>query len=184
MAEQIVWVRETATSLLQPLRRRWAHTLGVVERAYGFSGALAASDLDLLVSAAYLHDIGYAPTLAETGFHPLDGARFLRVCGCERLACLVAHHSGARAEAEERGLLDAIERFPEERSLVADALTYCDLATAPDGSLMTVRARLSDVAARYGADHPAPRAIARSRDELLDQVSRVSGLGFVRPTAG
>jgi hypothetical protein len=32
------------------------------------------------VAAAWLHDIGYAPAIAEsgTGFHPLDGARYLR----------------------------------------------------------------------------------------------------------
>ena len=29
---------------------------------------------DDLVAAAWLHDIGYAPGLVQTGFHPLDGA--------------------------------------------------------------------------------------------------------------
>ena len=28
--------------------------------------------------AAWLHDVGYAPSLVETGLHALDGARFLR----------------------------------------------------------------------------------------------------------
>jgi HD superfamily phosphodiesterase len=43
----------------------------------------------VLVAACYLHDIGYALALARGGFHPLDGARFLRALGRERLACLV-----------------------------------------------------------------------------------------------
>jgi HD superfamily phosphodiesterase len=30
-----------------------------------------------VVTAAWLHDIGLAPDLRDTGFHPLDGARFL-----------------------------------------------------------------------------------------------------------
>jgi HD superfamily phosphodiesterase len=34
-----------------------------------------AADADLLVLAALLHDIGYAPTLRRTGFHPIDGGR-------------------------------------------------------------------------------------------------------------
>ncbi|GHE88447.1 hypothetical protein GCM10018772_10160 [Streptomyces fumanus] len=49
----------------------------------------------LLVVAAPLHDVGYAPALAATGFHPLDGARFFRDerGADERLARLVANHS-------------------------------------------------------------------------------------------
>jgi hypothetical protein len=32
-----------------------------------------AADRPVLIAAAWLHDIGYAPGLPETGFHPLDG---------------------------------------------------------------------------------------------------------------
>jgi hypothetical protein len=85
---------------------------------------------------------------------------------------LVAHHSGARAEAKERRLLKALGRFPEEISLVAVALTYCDLTTAADGTLVAPSVRLSDVLARYGDDHPVGRAIKRSRDELLEVARR------------
>ena len=31
-----------------------------------------------MTAAAWLHDIGYAPAVDDTGFHPLDGARYLR----------------------------------------------------------------------------------------------------------
>jgi HD superfamily phosphodiesterase len=119
----------------------------VVGPARSFGSVLPAAELEVLMAAAHLHDIGYAPGLARTGLHPLGGARFLRRLGRERLACLVAHHSGARAEAEERGLLDALGQFSEERSPVADALTYCDLTTAADGARIDVSARLAEIVA-------------------------------------
>ena len=65
--------------LAGPLPRRWAHTRGVATKAAALSPILGA-DAGILTAAAWLHDIGYAPVLAQagTGFHPLDGARHLR----------------------------------------------------------------------------------------------------------
>ena len=41
----------------------------------------------------------------QTGFHPLDGANHLRAAGWPAIVCLlVAHHSGSRFVASERGL--------------------------------------------------------------------------------
>lgn len=97
-----------------PLPRRWAHIQGVATRATGLRSALGRGT-DLLVAAAMLHDVGYAPRLAVTGFHPLDGARFLRDehDADERLTRLVANHSFALLEAEERGLRDVLAvEFP------------------------------------------------------------------------
>src|SRR5690349_2345415 len=93
------WAHETAEQLLSPLGDRWLHVLAVASLARRVAPSLAATPLGTLTAAAYLHDIGYAPEIAMTGFHPLDGARFLRGRGCEHLARLVAHHSGARHEA-------------------------------------------------------------------------------------
>jgi HD superfamily phosphodiesterase len=61
-----------------------------------------------LEGAAWLHDIGYAPGLAVTGLHALDGARYLRDAQhADAMLCrLVAHHSWAIIEARERGLAD------------------------------------------------------------------------------
>jgi hypothetical protein len=57
------------------------------------------------VAAAWLHAIGYAPSIGHTRFRPLDGARHRRDQGWPTsVVNLVAHHSGARFEAEERGL--------------------------------------------------------------------------------
>ena len=56
-----------------------------------------------------MHDVGYAPDLAVTGLHQLDGARYLRDSqhAGTMLCRLVAHHSCAIVEAGERGLADA-----------------------------------------------------------------------------
>ena len=71
------WAEDTARTILQtPLPRRWAHTLGVAAQARSLAPILGR-DADLLTAAALLHDIGYAPDLIDTGFHPLDGARYL-----------------------------------------------------------------------------------------------------------
>ena len=127
------WAREQAERRLGLLGRRWAHSWAVAERAQAVAGVLTPEDADVLVAAAYLHDIGYAPALAMEGFHPLDGARWLADQGYERLAGLVAHHSGAKYEAALRGLAAELAAYREENSLVAAALAYCDLTTGPAG---------------------------------------------------
>jgi HD superfamily phosphodiesterase len=68
------------------------------------------ADADLLEAAAWMHDIGYAPGLAVTGLYALDGARYLRdVHQADAMLCgLIAHHSYAIVEAEERGLADVV----------------------------------------------------------------------------
>ena len=72
------WAQQLARALLQePLPRRWAHVQGVADRARGLAPVLGA-DADLTEAAAWLHDIGYAPSLATTGLHQHDGARYLR----------------------------------------------------------------------------------------------------------
>jgi hypothetical protein len=66
VAEQteITWARETAAALIGPLVRCWAHTLGVVKRARSCADFLPAPGLDVLVAAAYRHDIGYEDATA------------------------------------------------------------------------------------------------------------------------
>src|SRR4051812_29687459 len=104
------WARELARSLLaEPLPRRWAHTQGVAAQAQRLAPVLG-EDADLLTAAAWLHDVGYAPAVRSTGLHALDGARYLRdVHGAdERLCRLVAHHTCAEIEADERGLTEEL----------------------------------------------------------------------------
>jgi len=80
--------------LADTLPRRWAHTQGVGTKAETVAHVLG-DGADLLIGAAWLHDLGYWPTAAATRFHPLDGARYLRDIerADERLCRLVARHS-------------------------------------------------------------------------------------------
>ncbi len=163
------WARDLARSLLsEGLPRRWAHTQGVAAQARSLAPILG-NDTDLLEASAWLHDIGYSPNLAATGFHSLDGARYLRDThhADPRLCNLVAHHSCAITEAEERGLSDHLAaEFTPEREDLTQSLIYCDMTTGPDGQPMTVDARLSEIATRYGETDPVTRFIRRAGPTL------------------
>jgi hypothetical protein len=160
------WAPRYAEELLAPLGGRWAHVRGVARQAAWVSIILPPSERVVLVTAAYLHDLGYAPSLARTGLHPLDGARHLRALGHERLAGLVAYHSGSRREAELRGLVGELAEFEDEASDTAMALTYCDMTTSATGAIVTFPERLADVERRYGADHVVSQALRQARPEL------------------
>lgn len=174
--ELSTWAEIHAGDLLSPRGRRWRHALAVADTARHLTIGLAPEDADVLVAAAYLHDVGYAPELATTGFHPLDGARHLRVLGHERLAGLVAHHTQGRHEAKLRSLQEALAEFHDEHSLVSAALAYCDLTTGPRGERMTPGQRLLDVEARYGDDSPVTTGLRAAWPELMDAVRQVEEL--------
>jgi hypothetical protein len=166
------WAEEHAASWLADRGARWDHVRGVARQAQGVSLALDEDDRPYLVAAAWLHDIGYVPTLAATAFHPLDGARHLRALGHERLAGLVAYHSSARWEAEALGLSDDLASFPREDSPTADALTYCDMTTSPSGQHITLAGRLAEIAERYGAEHLVVRSLELAHASLAGAVNR------------
>lgn len=172
----ITWAEEHARGLIGPLGRRWQHARAVADTARKLAGSMAPDDADMLVASAYLHDIGYAPSLAMTGFHPLDGARHLRALEQERLARLVAHHTGAHHEAKLRGLQRELAEFEDERSLISAALAYCDLTTGPSGERMTPEQRLLDVEARYGAESPVTNGLRAAWPELLDAITQAEEL--------
>lgn len=123
--------------------------------------------------AAWLHDIGYASPLASTGFHSIDGARYLRrLSEVPEVVCqLVAHHTGAAIEAEERRLPPVTDDFVPPPPELLDALTYCDLSTAVDGVPTSVGQRLAEILARYPADHVVHRSVRRSAP-LLRRAAR------------
>jgi hypothetical protein len=174
---QAAWAEELARKLLEiPLPRRWAHVQGVAARARSIADVLD-DDADLLEAAAWLHDIGYSPELADTGFHPLDGARYLRdVQHADELLCrLVAHHTCAIIEAEERGVADTLaSEFGLESPLLTYALTYCDVTTSPDGDLVPLDSRLAEIHSRYGPGHLVSRAIRRATPQLTRAVCLVN----------
>jgi hypothetical protein len=174
--KQADWAEEVARKLLEvPLPRRWAHSQGVARQARPL-GPILGKDADLLEAAAWLHDIGYSPDLVGTGFHPLDGARYLRgVQDADDMLCrLVAHHSCAVIEAEERGMRRILLReFPLPPPGLAEALTYCDMTTSPDGNRFTVHDRLAEIGMRYGPGHVVTRSIGRSSPALVMSTTRI-----------
>jgi hypothetical protein len=167
--EQVPWGRELARQLLAAsLPRRWSHTQGVARRAESVS-SVVGEDADLLVCSAWLHDIGYAPDLVVTGFHPLDGARYLRdVAGAGELLCrLVAHHSCARIEARNRGLMEELgAEFAPVEGILMDALIYSDMTTSPDGDPIAVDTRLAEIIDRYGDGHLVAESIKEARPRI------------------
>ena len=160
--------------LADVLPRRWSHVQGVARQARTLR-PISRADHDLLEAAAILHDVGYAPELVRTGFHPLDGAVYLaEIDAPERLVQLVAHHSFAAHEATLRGLSDELSWFRDDGGMIRDALWYCDLTTSPDGDEVGVRERLQEIQQRYGAAHLVTRFITEASDELTAAVDRTA----------
>ena len=170
------WAQQIARALLQEaLPRRWAHVQGVAARARGLAPVLGA-DADLLEAAAWLHDIGYAPSLATTGLHQLDGARYLRdTQHADAMLCrLVAHHSCAIIEAGERGLADVLRyEFEPAPEVLSSVLTCCDMTTSPDGQPVPVDRRLAEIHDRYGPGHLVSRSMQRATPVILRAVEQV-----------
>lgn len=171
------WAALNAERLLSPLGNRWLHVQQVAEQARRVVDTVPAGDRDLLVAAAYLHDIGYAPSLATTGFHPLDGARWIRDSGPGgRLACLVAHHSCAVHEARVRGLDETLlTEFTSEDSATYDALVFCDMTTGPTGDRVVFEDRIHEIRLRYGPDHAVTVALDSAYPFLASCCERTIG---------
>jgi putative nucleotidyltransferase with HDIG domain len=160
-------------SLAEELPRRWAHVCGVAAKAETVAVELALPR-DILVTAAWLHDIGYAADVKRTGFHPLDGARYLRSLGVdERVVTLVAHHSCASVEADERGLEAQLHgEFPVEQGVLADALIFCDMTTGPSGEHFAVEQRLAEIRCRYGPEDIVTKFVERASGDIGAAVRR------------
>jgi putative nucleotidyltransferase with HDIG domain len=163
--------RLIATEHLSTLGPRWTHVRAV--------GTLAEALVDVglvgegVAVAAWLHDVGYAPGLRVSGFHSLDGARYLRDVGApDEVVALVARHTGAEFEAEERGLRDELSELPAADPEDLDVLTLVDLVVGPNGDLTTPEDRISEIGSRYAPDDPVYRAVSRSSSELLAAAAR------------
>ncbi|MGW5519054.1 HD domain-containing protein [Nocardia africana] len=163
-----VWAANLAQEQLHGLPRRLRHVAGVARRA-----ALATEFVDdsgLLVASAWLHDIGYAPELVVTGFHPVDGAIYLAEIGAsDRLCALVANHSCACVEARNRGVpLD----WEDEETALRDALWWADMTTTAGGDDTSFDVRVADVYRRYGQDHVVSRSVREATPDLRAAVAR------------
>jgi len=175
--------RDLAESCLGDMSDRWLHVQAVgrsaeelQKRGLEVSGAV--------VMAAWLHDVGYSKSVADTGFHPVDGASWLMDQDWPAgVVALVAHHSGALFEAEERGMIDALAQFPEPDSDQLDVLTLIDMTTSPTGKRVAVSERLDEILDRYPETDPVHRAVTRSRGSIEESAKRAAkrlGLADVR----
>jgi hypothetical protein len=141
----------------------------VARAAESIADIFNARDAEMLINAAWLHEIGYCTELDRVGFHPLDGARFLRDMQQvdKRLCRLVANHSCAVLEAGKRGLARELTgEFPPVRGLIADALTYCDMTTSPQGEPVDAQDRLSEILSRCGEGSIGAESIGQARPEI------------------
>ena len=163
--------RKVATEYLSDLGRRWQHVRAVGQLAETLAERGAIEDH--IVMAAWLHDLGYAEELQLTGFHPLDGARHLTDLGAPtEMIALVAHHTGAAYEAQERGLAAELNLMPTPAAEALDALTLLDLVTSPDGRRIDPADRVAEILARYPESNPVHRAVSRSGPTLLAAADR------------
>ena len=63
---------------LASMSGRLAHVNGIAATADKVASSLLCDQRNEVVAAAWLHDVGYGPRVRNSGFHPLDGAAFLR----------------------------------------------------------------------------------------------------------
>ena len=129
MPQMVAIAADLAQHILDSDPDRLAHSKAAARRAEFLTLAVEPECAALLVAAAWLHDIGYAPGLRDTGFHPIDGARHLQTIGWPPAICnLVAHHSGARFVAS---ILPSIDNLRRIRSRRTPCLTPLPSPTKP-----------------------------------------------------
>ena len=170
------WAAETANRLLGSSSARYAHTCRVARQAASVRHLLTEPWRSALVEAAWLHDVGYSPQLVETGFHPLDGARWLQALGRRSEVCsLVAWHTRARTEARFRGLEDAmIAEFIAPPPAAQAAMAWADLTSSPTGERWSPETRIGDILRRYGPQSVVHRATLANEVELLEDAQSVA----------
>lgn len=167
--------------LLAPLTdSRRAHTVEVGRKVEQVAHLVPESLRAEVVTAAYLHDVGYGyPT---SGFHPLDGAELLEARGYSHTVChLVAFHSASTVEADVRGIdpkaLDQFAMLDEVPGIdiANDLVWWADMTTGPTGETLTLDERLADIRVRYPEGTLVRTAIDRAEPLLRGAVQRASG---------
>lgn len=141
------WARILSRSWLNgPLPECWERSRLAGAEAERIASAYG-DDAELLIAAAYLHEVGRAPDLAVTGCVPLDGARYLlTTCGPARLAALVAHQPCMPGEYPDQIIGHAMSDFAFETTPVRDALWYCIATTGSDDPRRAMLGEGPDVA--------------------------------------
>jgi HD superfamily phosphodiesterase len=167
------WIEEQAIHYTSSLGNRWLHIQRVVDQAKRVGAIFDEEERFFLIAATWAHDIGYGPELKQTGLHSIDGARWLRAQGQERLASLTAYHSGTWFQAKLYGLLPDLEEFSREESMLADALDYCDMTSGPAGQAFSYQDRIQDIYTRYPDPHIVAQATRLAEPSLSQAVERI-----------
>jgi len=166
--------QEIARDLVASIEPRWSHLQAVGRLAEELAARKGIPEH--VVAAAWLHDIGYGERINARGFHPLDGAVYLRSVGAPAdVVALVAWHTGARYEAAQRGLLRDLEQMPHPAGEDLDAVTMVDLAISPTGEPMLDVDRIGEILTRYEEDDAVYQAVKASTPHLLRSSSRAKG---------
>ena len=170
--------RPLARALLSGVGTRFAHSQGVVRQVRRADWLVDARWRSAITRAAWLHDIGYSEHVADTGFHQLDGARWLRDHGRLLDWCrLVAWHTGSDVEGRLRGLhAELVAEFDPPPPLATAILTWADVTTSPVGAMWTAERRLTDILERHPADSIVHRAIVATWPSLLLAARTVESL--------
>jgi hypothetical protein len=161
--------QDIATELLVGVGTRIEHSRAVANQAATATDLLEEPWGASLADAAWLHDLGYAPVLAKTGFHPLDGARWLEEQGWRPEVCrLVAWHTRAGTEAKLRHLEHELAaEFSPPPELAQAILAWADLTSSPTGHACTPEDRIAEVLARYSSDSIVHQATRSNSSQLI-----------------
>lgn len=161
--------QDVATELLVGVGTRMDHSRAVANQAAKAIRLLDEPWSTALVDAAWLHDVGYAPSLARTRFHPLDGARWLNAQGWRPEVCrLVAWHTRAGTEAQLRCLEHELAtEFPPPPETAQSVLAWADLTSSPTGRICTPEERIAEVLDRYPSDSTVHRATSSNSSQLF-----------------
>jgi len=179
--------RRLAQSHLEATRPDvWRHVQAVAAAAERLALRLDPPSRETVTAAAWLHDIGKAPLVRDTGFHALDGARLLSrsarpVWFPAEVIALVAHRTGARSEAVEHGLHRQLDKIGTPDPTQLALLSAADLICGPDGRVMTPSERIGDIRHRYSPGHPVHRSIDRIGHDLLVQTELVLAAALGQP---
>ena len=167
---------EEAARLLTGVGSRLAHSGAVARQAAGANQLAGSAWCTAVLDAAWLHDVGYAPELVLSGFHPLDGARWLRDQGWPAEVCsLVAWHTQAEVEARLRGLDGELaSEFAMPPRKARAVLAWADLTSSPMGKACTPLDRLDEILVRYPSGTVVHEATLAASEALLADAAWVA----------
>lgn len=167
-----------ATRLLQGLETRLEHSAVVAAQISRVTHLVEPEWRSPLSDAAWLHDVGYSREVVRTGFHPLDGARWLRDHHWPAETCrLVAWYTEAFEEALLYGLdEELVAEFDRPFPLAGAALAWADLTSSPTGECWDAERRLAEILTRYPPGSLVREAARRSLPAFRASVDEIEGL--------